>query len=103
MNEEISAKLISKLGANRVRLAEPLSLHTYMKVGGPAEFYYEALTAGELEEVVRLVIGLQLSYTVIGQGANVLVADLGIQGLVVVNKSKEIKFLRTTLLKLIRV
>ncbi len=93
MTEEASVKLISTLGTDRVRLGELMSLHTYMKVGGPAQFYYEALTNGDLELAVKSAIALEIPYTLIGQGANVLVSDLGIQGLVIVNKTKEIKFL----------
>lgn len=93
MTEEISAKLISALGTERVKLNEPMSAHTYMKVGGPAQYYYEALTVEELRASVQTALELQIPYTVLGQGANVLVSDLGIRGLVIINKTKEIKFL----------
>lgn len=87
------AKLVNKLGFNRVKLDEPMNLHTYMKVGGPADFYFEATAVDELEEAVKTAIELDIPYIVIGQGANVLVADKGIRGLVVINKSNQIKFL----------
>ena len=41
-------KLIKALGKNRLKLNEPLSSHTTFKIGGPADFYYEAGTVGEL-------------------------------------------------------
>ncbi|HEY4694963.1 MAG TPA: UDP-N-acetylmuramate dehydrogenase [Candidatus Nanoarchaeia archaeon] len=86
-------QLIKTLGFSRVRLDEPMRLHTYMKVGGPADLYYEATNETELALAVKAAIDLNLPYTIIGQGANVLVSDKGIRGLVIVNKSSEIKFL----------
>jgi len=86
-------KLIQELGAGRIKMNEPLSAHVYMKVGGPADFYYEAQNAKELEMVVHLAIKEKIPCTLIGNGANVLVSDKGVRGLVVQNQSKNIKFL----------
>ena len=85
--------LSEKLGSDRVKMNEPMSAHTQMKVGGPADFYYEAESEKELEEVVRIAIESRVPYAVIGNGANVLVSDKGIRGLVIVNLANKIKFL----------
>ncbi|MEX0616530.1 MAG: UDP-N-acetylmuramate dehydrogenase [Candidatus Woykebacteria bacterium] len=81
------------MGEERVRKNEPMSLHTQMKVGGPADFYYEAQSAKELEDAVRFAIESRLPYTVIGNGANVLVSDKGIRGLVIASRANQVKFL----------
>ena len=88
-----SEKLIRKLGFNRVKLNEPLKDHTWIRVGGPADFYYEATTEAELTEAVKSAIELKIPHVVVGLGANVLFSDKGFRGLVVVNKNSTIKFL----------
>ncbi len=86
-------KLISRLGFNRVKVNEPMSLHTYMKVGGPADIFFEAKSVDDLVEAVRAALEAGVDYTVIGQGANVLVSDKGVRGLVILNRADKIKFL----------
>ena len=90
---EATEKLVRKLGFNRVKLNEPMSSHTWIKVGGPADLYFEAESEDDLAEAVKSAIEFGVSYSVIGLGANVLVADRGIRGLVIINKSNKIKFL----------
>lgn len=86
-------RFINKIGFNRVRVNEPMSAHTYMKVGGPADLFFEATNEEELIEAVKLAQEVGLDYVILGQGANVLVSDKGVRGLVILNKTKEIKFL----------
>ena len=90
---ETTEKLVRKLGFNRVKLNEPMSSHTWIKVGGPADLYFEAENEDDLTEAVGCAVEFGIPYTVIGLGANVLVSDKGIRGLVIVNKSNKIKFL----------
>jgi UDP-N-acetylmuramate dehydrogenase len=85
--------LVKKLGFDRVKLDEPMKLHTWMKVGGPADYYFEAENEKDIAEAVKAAIEAEITYIVIGLGANVLVADKGIRGLVIVNRSRAIKFL----------
>jgi UDP-N-acetylmuramate dehydrogenase len=86
-------KLINKLGVNRVSVNEPLAKYTYMKVGGPAEILFKANSSHELVEAVTAAQATLVPYTVIGNGANVLVSDKGIAGLTVINHSSNFKFL----------
>ena len=88
MEEELK----DKLGAHRVKINEGMKLHTNMKVGGPADFYFEASSEEDLVESVKAAIDLKVPYTIIGNGANVLVSDKGIRGLVIVNKAEKINF-----------
>lgn len=83
--------LIKALGENRVKKEEPMSRHTYFKLGGPAELFYEALTADELVQAVQTAIQFKVPYLVIGGGSNILVTDKGIKGLVIKNKSGQIQ------------
>jgi len=86
-------QIVTKLGFNRVKINEPMKDHTYMKVGGPADIYYQAQNAKEVEEAVKVSIEEGVPYLVLGNGANVLVSDKGVRGLVISNSSKNIKFL----------
>ena len=76
----------------RVRRDEPLARYTAMRVGGPADLL---IVCGSMDEVVRAV-GLARSCDVpwrcFGGGCNVLVADSGMRGLVIVNRAARIEF-----------
>jgi UDP-N-acetylmuramate dehydrogenase len=71
---------------------EPMSRHTTSRVGGPADWFIEAASADELRDVVRLARREQIAYLVLGGGSNMLVADHGIRGLVILNKARQIRF-----------
>jgi UDP-N-acetylmuramate dehydrogenase len=91
--EQVYKRLIQELGYDQIRTNEPMSNHINWRVGGPADLYFEPRNSRELIEVVQTAIRLKIPYTVLGLGANVLVSDKGIRGLVIVNKSSEVKFL----------
>jgi len=89
----MSEELIRKLGQDRVKINEPLAPHVYMKVGGPADFYFEAANSQELAEAVKAAIEAGIPFIVIGAGANILVSDKGFRGLAIKNAAKTVKFL----------
>jgi len=66
-----------------VRLYEPLSKHTTLRVGGPAQFWVEPRNEAALSELVRFCRRENLPLFVIGRGSNLLVRDGGIRGVVV--------------------
>lgn len=86
-------EVIRKFGLDRLRLDEPMSEHTNMKIGGPADFYIEANNEEELVGILKSARELKIPYTIIGKGANILVSDKGIRGIVVLNKVSSLKFL----------
>lgn len=90
------AQFIETLGEHRIKRDEPMALHTTFKVGGPADVYLEAETTDELIKAVRTAIELELPYFVFGGGSNMLVSDKGIRGVVIRNKTKNIKILSFT-------
>ena len=77
---------LSPLKAN-----EPLSRHTYFKIGGPADWFFEARTSTELTQAVRTAIKHQLPYFILGGGSNILVGDKGFRGLVIKNRTDGIR------------
>jgi len=72
------------LGDKAIR-GEPLSRHTTFGIGGPADLFVVARTLDELRACMRLAWEHQVPYFILGAGANVLVADRGVRGLVIQN------------------
>jgi len=80
----IAEKLKAIVGTEGdVRLYEPLSKHTTLRVGGPAQFWVEPRTENAFAELIRFCRQENLPLFVIGRGSNLLVRDCGIRGVVV--------------------
>ena len=69
----------------RAVAAEPLSRHTTFGIGGPADLFVVAHSRGELADCSRLACEYDVPCLTVGRGANLLVADRGVRGLVVQN------------------
>src|ERR1700694_2438644 len=66
-----------------IREKEPLASRTSFGIGGPAEFFAEL---GLVEAIEKLLDGCReraIPYLLLGAGTNLLIADAGIEGLVV--------------------
>src|SRR5437879_4506591 len=62
---------------------EPLASRTSFGIGGPAEFFVES---GRVEAIERTIAGCaerEIPYLLLGAGTNMLIADAGVEGLVV--------------------
>lgn len=70
--------------SGEVRAAEPLAPHTTLKVGGPAAALVVAETPGDLAAVAETCAALDRGWLILGRGSNLLVADRGWPGVVVV-------------------
>jgi len=66
-----------------VKTDEPLSIHTWMHLGGPAAYFIEPGDADQLAEVVRRCRDNEIPMYVLGSGANLLVDDAGVKGAVI--------------------
>jgi UDP-N-acetylenolpyruvoylglucosamine reductase len=60
----------------------PLSRFTTIGVGGPARWFARPESAAELEEALRHAAERDLDVAVVGLGSNLLVADEGVDGIV---------------------
>lgn len=67
-------------------LQEPLQKYTTWRVGGPADFLYRPENPAECAAVLRLARQYQVPVTILGVGSNVLVADQGLRGLVILTE-----------------
>ncbi len=66
-----------------VRLYEPLSKHTTLRVGGPAQFWVEPRDEKAFSDLIRFCRDENLPLFAMGRGSNLLVRDGGIRGVVV--------------------
>jgi len=76
-------EIYQMIGSGVVKLYEPLSKHTTMRVGGPAQFWVEPETEEGFARLVRFCTQRNLPLFVMGRGSNLLVRDGGIRGVVV--------------------
>lgn len=82
-------RLAGVVGPARICLREPLSRHTTMRVGGPAQFWIEPETEEGFADLVRFCHDEGIPFMVIGRGSNLLVRDGGIPGVVACLKRGE--------------
>ncbi len=75
-------RLTAAAGADAVRRQEPMHLHTSFRIGGPADWFVEAVSPEQVREVTALCRQEGVPLTVIGNGTNLLVSDRGIRGAV---------------------
>lgn len=68
---------------------EPMARYTVARLGGPADALVTIRSRDELAEAVMLAVDGGLPWRVLGGGANVLIADRGVRGLVIVNHARE--------------
>jgi UDP-N-acetylmuramate dehydrogenase len=66
-----------------LRREEPLASHTWLRTGGPAEFFLTPRSEDELLAVVRFCRASQIPMHILGAGSNLLVRDEGVRGAVV--------------------
>jgi UDP-N-acetylmuramate dehydrogenase len=75
-------------GVAAVRLDEPMSRHTTIGIGGPADAYVAVASAAQLGEVLRLCAEAGVPLFMLGSGSNIVVGDGGIRGVVVENRAQ---------------
>ena len=79
-----------------VREQESLAGRTSFGIGGEAEFFVEVARAEAIERMIAGSVERQIPYLLLGAGTNVLIADAGVEGLVVrvVNRDHVIEGLK---------
>jgi UDP-N-acetylmuramate dehydrogenase len=65
------------------RADEPLAMHTWFQLGGPAEYFAEPESFEQLTALVRRCHEEGVTMRLLGQGSNVLVRDEGVAGMVI--------------------
>jgi UDP-N-acetylmuramate dehydrogenase len=78
LKKDLSCRLQSAVLEN-----EALSLHTTYKIGGPASLFVCPAGLEDLETLARMVLAPGVPFALLGGGANLLVSDAGIDGVVI--------------------
>ena len=82
MDNAFENRLVGVVGADNMRVAEPMSMHTTFRVGGPADYFVTPDSAEAVQGVVSLCREADVPLYVMGCGSNLLVADEGLRGVV---------------------
>jgi len=91
--------LAREFGPARVERGVPLAPYTTFRIGGPADLMFRARTPDELERAVRLARAEGTPHVLLGRGANILVADAGVRGLVIRNEARALEWLDDDLVR----
>jgi UDP-N-acetylmuramate dehydrogenase len=96
---DVARRLAPALGANRLQLGVSLAPYTTFRIGGPADVLYDATSAEELATAVVSARDAGIPLFVLGLGANILVGDGGVRGLVVRNLARNVTIGRDGLVR----
>ena len=87
---ELYANVLRKALGTRLKEQEPLAPYTTFKIGGSADFFYDAKTKDELVLAITTARDAHAPFFILGGGTNILIGDRGIRGLVIKNSTQGI-------------
>ena len=93
--QETIVSQYQEIFGDKFQLDVPLAKYTSARVGGPAEMFLTVKSALELQTAVELAYAHNLPYFILGGGSNILISDLGMHGLVIMNRAKKVQFRHT--------
>jgi len=79
-----SRKWLRRRFQDDVRFDEPMSRHTTLRIGGPAEAFVAPAALKDLQDLVKWCGETGIPLLVVGAGSNLLVKDDGVAGIVAV-------------------
>jgi UDP-N-acetylmuramate dehydrogenase len=82
-----SRALLAELAGAHVLFDEPMSRHTTLKIGGPADAWFVPARIDELQAVVAACARRGIRMTPVGGGSNLLVRDGGIRGVAIATRN----------------
>lgn len=83
--------IIDSFGPDRFKFDEPIKNYTSLGVGGNARLFFIAFTTRELIKIINMCRELKLPYFLFGTGSKIMISDLGFDGLVIKNRTKNIQ------------
>ncbi len=83
---------LRQLFGDQLQVNESLARHTTARVGGSAELFLTVTSSEQLLTAVELAYNAGVAYFVLGGGSNILIADTGITGLVILNRARKVNF-----------
>jgi UDP-N-acetylmuramate dehydrogenase len=76
----------------KIKIDVPLAKYTTFKIGGPAKYFFIAQDNEDLVRAVTFAKKLKIPSYILGGASNVLISDQGFNGLIIINKAKDILF-----------
>ena len=83
---------LRQIFGDQLHVNESLSRHTTARIGGAAELFLTVTSSEQLLTAVEVAYNAGISYFILGGGSNILVADTGISGLVILNRARKVSF-----------
>jgi UDP-N-acetylmuramate dehydrogenase len=77
---------------DRLQADLPLARFTAARLGGPADIFLEVRSLDELVRAASLLWQAGRAFTILGGGSNVLISDLGVRGVVLLNRARRVRF-----------
>lgn len=90
MDEKLKL-IVDSFGKDRFKFNEPIKDYTTLNVGGPAKLFFIAFTSSELVKIIKMARQLKLPLFLFGTGSKIMISDLGFNGLVIKNRTKNIQ------------
>jgi len=82
--------IVDSFGGDRFKFDEPIKDYVSSGIGGKAKLFFIAFTVRELVKIISMCIELKLPYFLFGTGSKIMISDLGFDGLVIKNRTKNI-------------
>lgn len=82
--------IVDSIGKDKFKFDEPMKNYTYSGMGGNAKLFFIAFTSRELVKIITMARELKLPFFLFGTGSKMLLSDVGFDGLVIKNRSKDI-------------
>ncbi|TMU84292.1 UDP-N-acetylmuramate dehydrogenase [Bacillus sp. BHET2] len=92
--EKVFEELSKVMHSDNIKRDELLREHLYTKLGGRADFFLTPTTYEEVQNIVKLSNKVDVPFTLLGNGSNLIVKDGGIRGIVL--HLKNFKDIKTT-------
>ena len=83
--QKVARALGALVDPANIRTQVPLAPYTSFRIGGPADVLYDATSADGIASAILAARELGIPWFVLGTGANILVGDRGVRGLVIRN------------------
>lgn len=81
-----------KTFGERLQESTNLAPYTSARIGGPADYLLIATSADDLIQLANQLWEIEMDFRILGGGSNVLIADRGVRGVVILNQARAVEF-----------
>ena len=95
INEEFIKNLKYILNEDEIIENAMMSKYTTFRIGGPAKYLVKPKIISQIIEIIKLCNKYKINYFVLGNGSNLLVSDIGYNGVIILIKENNFSHLST--------